>query len=114
LDDAARVARGLDGVTEAERRGNRAWSVNGKAIAWERTFSKADVKRFGSDPIPGGAILAVSVADLSEKEAVLAEHAPAVFTIAHFDGYPAVLVRLEIVPEPVLDELITDAWRFRR
>src|SRR5262249_59284904 len=42
LDDAARMAAGLPEVAEGESRGNRTWSVGGKAFAWERPFSKAD------------------------------------------------------------------------
>ena len=32
------------------------------------------------------------------------------FTTPHFDGYPAVLVRLAEISVPELTELITDAW----
>jgi len=72
VDEAARMALGLPGVVEGERYGNRAWSVSGKAFAWERPFSKADIRRFGDASPPDGPILAVRVADLGEKEAVLA------------------------------------------
>jgi len=43
LDDAAHLALGLPEVTEGERYGTRTWLVAGKAFAWERPFSKADV-----------------------------------------------------------------------
>ena len=72
-DDVARLVAELPEVSVGERYGHPTWSVGGKAFAWVRPFSKADVKRFGSEAPPSGPILAVRVADLHEKEAVLAE-----------------------------------------
>ena len=100
-------------MTEGETRGNRAWAVAGKGFAWERHFSKADIKRFGNDTPPSGPILAVRVADLNEKEAVLAAAPKGFFTIPHFDGYAAVLIQLEAVGKRALREAILDAWLAR-
>ena len=110
VEDVARIALDLPEVTEGERHGHRTWFVSGKAFAWERPFSKADVKRFGDATPPAGPILAVSVADLGEKEAVLAAQAPAFFTIPHFDGYAAVLIQLTKVTKRPLREAIVDGW----
>ncbi|MCW2541402.1 MAG: hypothetical protein JWN95_3127 [Frankiales bacterium] len=110
LQDAARLALALPEAVEQERRGNRAWSVGTKAFAWERPFSKADVKRFGQETPPAGPILAVRVADLAEKEAVLAADRKALFTIPHFDGFPAVLIQLDLVSEKALREALIDGW----
>jgi hypothetical protein len=110
IDEVARIAMGLPEVTEGERYGRRTWFVAGKAFAWERPFSKADIKRFGDSPPPEGPILAVSVADLGEKEAVLAGSGPAFFTIPHFDGYAAVLIQLKKVTKRPLREAIIDGW----
>jgi hypothetical protein len=110
VDDVARLASRLAGVTEGERHGTRTWFVSGKAFAWERPFSKADIKRFGAATPPEGPIVAVAVADLEDKEAVLAASDGAVFTIPHFDGYPALLVALRLVTDDELAEAVVDAW----
>jgi hypothetical protein len=110
LDDVTRLASGLPEVSEGERHGNRTWFVAGKAFAWDRPFSKADIRRFGDETPPEGPILAVRVEDLGEKEAVLAGHPEAFFTIPHFDGYSAVLIQLRLVSELALREAITDGW----
>jgi hypothetical protein len=110
IEDVARLVTELQEVTAGERHGNLTWFVAGKAFAWDRPFSKADVRRFGTTTPPEGRILAVRVADLAEKEAVLATASKAFFTIPHFDGYSAVLIQLNNVEMPELREAIVDAW----
>ncbi|TWF78164.1 hypothetical protein FHX44_114083 [Pseudonocardia hierapolitana] len=117
LDDVAGMATELPGVVELERHGSRAWAVQGttkrggpKVFAWERAFSKADIRRYGAETPPDGPILAIRVADLHEKEAVLAANTGAFFTIPHFDGYAAVLVELDEVTEAALRDAILDGW----
>ena len=110
IDEVAAIAAALPQVTEGERWGNRTWLVAGKGFAWVRPFSKADIKRFGDAPVPGGPIVAVAVDDLGEKAAVLAQGAKGVFDIAHFDGYPAVLIELNVAGKRVVRQLLVDAW----
>jgi len=110
IDDAASIASALPEVTQDERRGNLTWSVGKKVFAWDRPFSKADLKRFGAEKPPEGPILAVRVEDLAEKEAVLAAHPESFFTIPHFNGFSAILIQLTKVTEPELREALTDGW----
>jgi hypothetical protein len=110
FDDAAEMAMELPEVTVGTRFANRTWFVKGKAFAWERPFSKADIKRFGEKTPPDGPILAVSVEDMHEKEAVLEAHPKAFFNIEHFKGYPAVLIQLKKVTKRELREALVDGW----
>ena len=104
------MAMELPEVTVGERFGNRTWFVGGKGFAWERPFSKADIKRFGDEIPPAGPIFAVRVDDLAEKEAVLAAQSKGFFTIPHFDGYAAVLIQLKVVGKRALRDAILDGW----
>jgi hypothetical protein len=112
LDDVTRLAAELPDVSESEYDldGHLVWRVAGKRFAWEREFSETDIKRYGDQAPPNGPILAVRVADLKEREAILGANTAGFFTIHHFSGYKAYLIQLEKVSLKTLREAITDAW----
>jgi hypothetical protein len=110
FEDVEKIIAELPEVTEGDRHGRRTWFVHKKHFAWERPFSKADIKRFGDETPPDGPILAVTVEDLEEKEAVLAAGRRGIFTIEHFNGYPALLIQLRVVGKRVLHDAIVDGW----
>jgi hypothetical protein len=61
--------------------------------------------------VPRADVIAVRVANLHEKDLLLHLDAKKFFTEPHYNGYPAVLVRLPAVEVAELEVLITDAWR---
>ena len=106
----------LGGVTVGTKWGNTTWMVGDKGFAWQRPLRKADLERLGDEPAPVGDILAVRVANLDAKDALLAIAPPGFFTIQHFNGYPAVLIRIPDLKQIDKDELrdaVVDAWLTR-
>jgi hypothetical protein len=110
LADVERLAALLPEVSLGERRGRRSWAVAGKTFAWERPFSKADIRRFAGAPVPSEPIIALVTDGLEDKESLLQSRGRYLFTIPHFDGYPAVLLHLEDAGEDDLREALLDAW----
>jgi hypothetical protein len=108
-DDVARIALELPETTEDQAWGNRHWKVRGKGFVWERPLRKSDLKALG-DAAPDGPILGARVEHLGAKEAVLASDPEVFFTTPHFDGYPAVLARLDRIAPEDLEEVIVEAW----
>jgi hypothetical protein len=110
-EDVSRIALSLPETAEREsgQGGGLQWRVRDKGFVWERPLRRADLEALG-DAAPAGPILGVRVPDLGAKEAILADDPAVYFTIPHFDGYPAVLVRLDRIGVPELHELIVEAW----
>lgn len=111
--DVRRLALALPGTTEESRSsGARVWLVNGKFVAWERPLGASDKAALGKDA-PTGAPLAVRTPDLEMKDVLLASDRGVFFTIPHFDGYPAVLIRLGKISSKQLKDVILEAWLAR-
>jgi len=104
--DVARVVAALPETSESTP---RSWRVRKKLIVWERPLRKADLEALGADA-PDGDILGARVADEGVKFALIADDPAVYFTTPHFDGYPAVLVRLADIGVAELTELVTEAW----
>jgi hypothetical protein len=111
-DDVRRIALALPETSEGTSFGNVAWKVKDKSFAWERPLRASDLRALG-DAAPSGPILGVRVEHLGAKEALLADDPGVFFTTPHFDGYAAVLVRLQEITVEELEEVIAEAWATR-
>ncbi|MEZ3160810.1 hypothetical protein AB1K54_09730 [Microbacterium sp. BWT-B31] len=114
LDDVREIALGLPGTFEKVdgHRGGAGWRTAGGLFAWERGPSKADLAALAKlgRQWPEGPVIGIRTDGLEPKEALLASLPGVLFTIPHFDGYPAVLVRLDAVEREQLAELVADSW----
>lgn len=108
-DDVRRIALSLPETSEAEdhfafgvRHGNK---EKGFAWAWNERIEPKKPK------VPNLEVLAVRVADEAEKQMLPASDETKFFTEPHYNGYPAILVRLPAIDAAELAELLADAWR---
>jgi hypothetical protein len=108
-DDVRRLALSLPETSEGTSYGQMAWKVKDKAFVWERPLRRADYEALGDDA-PEGPILGARVEHELAKEALIADDPEVFFTTPHFDGYPAVLVRLDEISVEDLEEVIVEAW----
>ena len=92
--------------------GTLSWIVNKKFFTWERPLRRADLAALGRDA-PTGPILGLRTADLEMKDVLLASDPGVFFTTPHFNGYPAVLVRLGKIAPRKLKDVILEAWLAR-
>jgi hypothetical protein len=111
-DDVRRIALELPETSERVSRELKQWLVKDKLFVWERPLRRADLEALGSSA-PDGPILGARVEHLVAKEALLADDPDVFFTTPHFDGYPAILVRLDRIATEDLREVVVEAWLAR-
>ena len=108
-EDVRRIALALPDTSEADDR--FAFSVlnkgkqKGFVWAWNERVDPKKPRVARPD------VVAIRVVDRFDKEALLASDAEKFFTEPHYNGFPAVLVRLPLIEVDELEELIVDAWR---
>jgi hypothetical protein len=93
-DEVRRIALAMPEASERVARGLRQWRVREKLFVWERPLRPREIGALGA-AAPTGPILGARVEHLAAKQVLLASEPRMFFTTPHFEGYPAVLVRLE-------------------
>ena len=111
-EDVARLALAMPGSSERLSRGLRQWRVSDKLFVWERPLRRADLEALGA-AAPDGPIMGARVEHLVAKEALIAADPDVFFTTPHFDGFAAVLVRLDRIGPGDLEEVVVEAWLAR-
>jgi hypothetical protein len=107
--DVRRIALSLPGARE--EKGRFAFSVENKGK--QKGFAWVWLERLAPKKprVPRPDVLAVRVRDAAEKAALIAGDPDLFFTEPHYDGFPAVLVRLRVVTKAQLGKLLLEAWR---
>jgi hypothetical protein len=110
--DVKRIALALPESSELRSREKLQWRVKDKLFVWERPLRPKEIEALG-DAAPDGPILGARVEHLGAKEALIADDPEVFFTTPHFEGYAAVLARLQLITHDDLEELIVEAWLAR-
>jgi hypothetical protein len=105
--DVARIALALPETTQDP--GGFRFFVDGKQFVW-LWQERVDPKR---PRVPNAEVIAVRVANESEKEVLIEMDPDTFFTEHHYDGYPAILVRLRAIDLELLKTVLTNGWRSR-
>jgi hypothetical protein len=99
---------------EVSADGRPAYFVHGKLFCCHRSRRRDAIDAHTGEPLED--VLMFRVAELGVKELLLADARGVFFTTSHFDGYPAVLVRipdLARVDRDELRDLVAEAWLTR-
>jgi hypothetical protein len=111
-DDVQRLALALPETDERVSREKRQWRVKDKLFVWERPLRAKEVAELG-DGAPDGPILGARVEHVGAKQALIEDDPRIYFTTSHFEGYAAILVRLDRIASAELEEVVTEAWLAR-
>jgi hypothetical protein len=106
-EDLRRITLALRETTGDET--GSSYAVAGKAIVWT-WMERIDPKKAR---VPNPDVIAVRVADESEKEVLIDMDPSVFFTEPHYNGYPAILVRLPAMDVATLETILRGAWRCR-
>lgn len=117
IEDVRTLALSLPGAVERVdgHRGEATWRTKAGPFVWVRVPGKTDLAQLAElgRAWPEGPVIGVRVDGIGTKEALLGTLPAVFFTIPHFDGYPAVLARLDEIDDEQLREVVTDAWILR-
>jgi hypothetical protein len=106
-DDVRRLALGLPHVEQIKSDGFD-FRVGGKGFVWSYPERRpGQRRRIRTD------VAVLFVGDEAEKQALLLGEPDVFFTAPGYDGFPLVMLQLEMVDVDRLAELIIDAWRMR-
>jgi hypothetical protein len=108
-DDVRTIALALPETSERSSGGKSEWRVRDKGFVWERPLRKRDIADLG-DKAPKGPILGIRVEHEGIKDVLIASDPDVFFTTPHFNGYPALLVRLEEISVDDLRDVVVEAW----
>ena len=107
--DVRRIALALPGTEEgvdhfafSVQQGGKA---KGYAWVWLERITPKQAR------VPNPVVLAVRVANVAQRDLMIAAEPAKFFTEPHYDGYPAVLVRLDAVSVADLEELLAEGHR---
>jgi hypothetical protein len=108
-EDVRRIALSLPETTESEDNFDFGVMNKGKRKGFAWVWRERVEQRKPKVPNPG--VLAIRVAGAEEKALLLAADPEKFFTEPHYNGFPAVLIRLAAIDAEELYELLADAWR---
>jgi hypothetical protein len=107
--DVRRIALSLPGTEETP--GRFAFSVRNKGKAKGFVWVWMERVTPKKPRVPQPSVIAARVANLVDKDFMLTLNRDKFFTEPHYDGFPAILIRLRAVTARELRPIITEAWR---